>query len=116
MPTYLRQGGKLQNVTKGELFSKRKNWQSARTAIRKHAADIYFTKTTNPQCVVCGYTKHVQVAHRVSVSSFPAETLLTEINHITNLVGLCPNCHWEFDHDLLKLVADTGVEPDITTL
>jgi predicted HNH restriction endonuclease len=25
------------------------------------------------------------------------------VNALDNLVGLCPNCHWEFDHGLLQL-------------
>jgi hypothetical protein len=25
------------------------------------------------------------------------------VNSLDNLVGLCPNCHWEFDHGLLQL-------------
>jgi hypothetical protein len=24
------------------------------------------------------------------------------VNSLDNLVGLCPNCHWEFDHGLLQ--------------
>jgi predicted restriction endonuclease len=25
------------------------------------------------------------------------------VNSLDNLLGLCPNCHWEFDHGLLRL-------------
>jgi predicted restriction endonuclease len=28
---------------------------------------------------------------------------MTEINHIDNLVGLCPTHHWEFDAGLIDL-------------
>jgi predicted restriction endonuclease len=27
--------------------------------------------------------------------------MVDEINSLTNLVGLCPNHHWEFDNNLL---------------
>ena len=54
-------------------------------------------------CQVCGYSKHVEVAHIKAISSFPLTTKLKEINAATNVLGLCPNCHWEFDHDLLKI-------------
>lgn len=49
-------------------------------------------------CRHCGYTKHVELAHIKSVSSFPDSTLLSEVNSETNVLPLCPNCHWEFDN------------------
>jgi hypothetical protein len=52
-------------------------------------------------CVVCGYDKHVEAAHRRAVEFFPSDATLREINAPENLVGLCPNCHWEYDHGLL---------------
>jgi predicted restriction endonuclease len=54
-------------------------------------------------CEVCGYNTHVEVCHIKSVSSFSDDTLITEINSIDNLVGLCPNHHWEFDNGKIKL-------------
>jgi hypothetical protein len=44
-----------------------------------------------------------QVLLRRSVVSFPGDTALSVVNSLDNLVGLCPNCHWEFDHGLLQL-------------
>jgi 5-methylcytosine-specific restriction endonuclease McrA len=82
------------SVTKGELFSKRKNWQSARTAIRNHAKQIF----TPSVCTFCGYDKYVEICHIKPVSSFPDSATLDEINSPDNLLGLCPNCHWEFDN------------------
>ena len=49
-------------------------------------------------CAHCGYDKHVEIAHVKPVSSFPQTALLLEINSRSNLLHLCPNCHWEFDH------------------
>lgn len=51
------------------------------------------------QCVNCGYNKHIEIAHIKSITSFPDSAKLGEVNHPSNLLGLCPNCHWEFDHD-----------------
>ena len=85
------------NMTKGELFGCRKNWQSARTAIRK-LADSIFKKSNKPrECAVCGYSKHIEIAHIKGVSEFSDDSLVSEINDINNLVALCPNHHWEFD-------------------
>lgn len=88
--------------TKKEMFVHRKNWQSARTAIRVHAYKL-FTKNNKLICKVCGYDKHVEVCHKQSVSSFHGDTLIKDINVLTNLVALCPNHHWEYDNGLLQL-------------
>ena len=56
-----------------------------------------------PCCERCGYNKHVEVAHRKPVSDFSEETLISEVNSKENLMLLCPNCHWEFDHNLALL-------------
>ena len=89
-------------ISKGELFSSRKNWQSARSSIRK-LADAEFKKSNKSQeCVICGYNKHIEIAHIKAVSEFSDDTLIYEINDINNLVALCPNHHWEFDNGLLS--------------
>jgi 5-methylcytosine-specific restriction endonuclease McrA len=92
----------LTGITKGDLFNRRKNYQSARSTIRDHAYQVF--QETNPgSCHICGYSKHIEVAHLKAVSEFTADTLITEINNQANLVGLCPNCHWEFDHSITTL-------------
>jgi hypothetical protein len=47
-------------------------------------------------CPVCGR----EIGKR---TSFPLDTPISVVNSLDNLVGLCPNCHWEFDHGLLQL-------------
>jgi len=89
--------------TKGEVFSARKSWQSARSSIRKHAYSVYAQSGKPFRCVVCQYDKHVEICHRRSVSSFADTELIATINAPDNLVALCPNHHWEFDHHLLNL-------------
>ena len=89
--------------TKGELFASRKNWQSARSGIVKHANSIYAASGQPRRCCICGYDKHFQVAHRRPVSDFPDEALIGDINNIRNLMPLCPNHHWERDHGQLML-------------
>lgn len=80
-------------VTKGELFSKRSNWQSARSDIQRIARKIYFENNPHPCCVVCGYNKQIEVAHIKAVSEFEDTVTISEINNINNLVALCPNHH-----------------------
>ena len=58
---------------------------------------------TDKSCKNCGYNKHTEVAHIKSIASFPKDTKIKEVNDINNLIFLCPNCHWEFDHGDLTL-------------
>lgn len=55
-------------------------------------------------CHVCGYTKHVELAHIKPISSFDLNATLKEVNSRSNVIQLCPNCHWEFDNRLIILV------------
>lgn len=54
-------------------------------------------------CSNCGYNKHVELAHIRAVTDFPETATLGEVNSPQNNKVLCRNCHWEFDHGLLKL-------------
>lgn len=54
-------------------------------------------------CANCGYTKHVELCHIKSITDFSESTTLGEVNHADNVIQLCPNCHWEFDHNLFDL-------------
>lgn len=89
--------------TKGELLNDRKNYQSYRSAIRKIAEDIYKSSDKPCCCAICGYSNHIEIAHIKAVSDFEDSTTIAEINSIDNLIALCPNHHWEYDHGILKL-------------
>ena len=89
-------------MTKKELLEKRKTYQSYRSSIAKHSRSTYFNSGKPKACAVCGYNKHIEIAHVISVSSFSDDTFIGEINDIKNLIPLCPNHHWEFDNNLLE--------------
>lgn len=93
----------LTKITKGEIFCKYKNWQSARSLIRRYAQQSYIDSGNEMKCAVCGYDKHVEIAHIKAVSEFSDDTTIKEINSIDNLIALCPNHHWEYDNGVLKL-------------
>ncbi len=103
----------MSSVTKGDLFSSRTNYQSARSAIQKHARKVFFKAHESARCAVCGYTAHVEVCHKTPVSEFPSNAnVALDINREDNLIGLCPTHHWEFDNGLLnQLLAGEGIEP-----
>jgi predicted restriction endonuclease len=90
-------------LTKKDLFEKHEIYYRFRAVIRKHAHYIFNKHYKDQKCKVCGYNTHVEVCHIKSVSSFSDDTLIIEINSIDNLVGLCPNHHWEFDNGKIKL-------------
>jgi predicted restriction endonuclease len=74
-----------------------------RAVIRTHAHYIFHKNNPEKKCKVCGYDKYIEVCHIKSVSSFGDDALITDINAVDNLVGLCPNHHWEFDNGHLEL-------------
>ena len=39
----------------------------------------------------------------ISAKDFTREETIYEVNNKTNLIHLCPNCHWEFDHNQLDI-------------
>lgn len=106
----------LDNPTKGELteaYTEKNHRSSAYGYIRWHAREV-IAKNWDKKCSNCGYNKHVELAHIKSISSFTDEANLNTINEPTNLVFLCPNCHWEFDNGILdKLVSREGIEPPL---
>jgi len=93
----------LKGVTKKEFFDSKGVYYKFRAVIRKQAHYIYHLNNGEKKCCVCGYDKHIEVCHIKSVSSFGDNDLITDINSINNLIGLCPNHHWEFDNGLINL-------------
>lgn len=65
--------------------------------VRQHAKRVVRQFGLSKVCL-CGYSKHVELCHKKSISSFDKQTKLNVINSSENLVYLCPNCHWEFDN------------------
>lgn len=88
----------LKFETKGSLFQRYTQWQTARSTIQKNARNVYFLSNKPKQCVCCGYDKHFEVAHIKAVSDFEDDALISEINNEDNLIALCPNHHWEYDN------------------
>lgn len=49
-------------------------------------------------CISCGYSKYVEACHIRPISTFAMDTLISAVNTPDNIVPLCRNCHWEYDH------------------
>jgi hypothetical protein len=63
----------------------------------------------NQPCKNCGYDKHVELCHIKPVRDFDDNALISEVNHINNIIQLCPNCHWEFDNNILDITSLLGI-------
>jgi hypothetical protein len=70
--------------------------------IRYHASYLYRKNKTDLKCANCSYDKHVEICHIKPIKDFSLTTTIKEINEPSNIVLLCPNCHWEFDKGLLQ--------------
>lgn len=91
------------NISKKELFCTSKTYQNARSYICRSARKVYMSSDKEKFCIYCGYNLHFDVAHKKSVSEFPGEAKIKEINSIDNLIPLCKNHHWEYDNGFLSL-------------
>ncbi len=87
-------------IEKLSVKGKHPSWKT--THVRHHNA-AYNRALKKLPCQKCGYSTHVELAHIKAVSSFPDSAYLEEINSSDNILVLCRNHHWEFDHGLLLL-------------
>lgn len=91
-----------EKLTKGHLIDSL-GLHGARKRIHSNSLRSYDRSDMPKYCVYCGYDAHYEVCHIRSISDFPPEALVSDINALTNLVALCPNHHWEFDNGKLQL-------------
>lgn len=71
--------------------------------IRNDAIRILKAFGLKEECKICGYSAHVEVCHIKGIADFTKDSLLSEVNGLSNLVYLCPNHHWELDNGVIKL-------------
>jgi hypothetical protein len=87
----------MENLTIKEASYERKDANRYRK-IRHHAHEVAKRSLGERKCSKCNYNKHVELAHINGISYFHENTKLSVVNAPSNLMWLCPNCHWEFDH------------------
>lgn len=68
-----------------------------KSQVNKDAREVFATLRLPRKCQHCGYDKHIEVCHIKAIKDFPKSTPLTIVNASSNLLGLCPNCHYLFD-------------------
>ncbi len=65
--------------------------------VRSQARKKYKKLFKNMKCVHCKHNGSTQVCHIKAISEFDKLSEVEEINKISNLIGLCPNCHVDLD-------------------
>lgn len=88
-----------QLISRPYLADRHPSWRFAQ--IRAIARD--WNRDRPKVCQSCGYSRHVEYAHIRALSNFPVTATLGEINGEANVLVLCRNCHWEFDHKQLTV-------------
>jgi hypothetical protein len=89
-------------TTKGDHRKRCNHRITSRGIIQQKAKVVYDQSGKPKKCKVCGYSRLYRVAHIRPVSDFPDSALIGEINHIDNLVALCPNHHEEYDKGIMS--------------
>lgn len=77
--------------------------KSSQHAHIRTLARSWFRYLTKLPCANCKYDKHVELCHIRPISSFDLSDKIKDINCHENIIQLCPNCHWEFDNNLITL-------------
>lgn len=85
-----------EHAVKYPATGSRGKFHNIRINARKVMKDANIVK----ECKKCGYNKYVEVCHIKAISDFPATALISEVNSLSNLMYLCPNCHWELDNGI----------------
>ena len=71
--------------------------------IRINARKVMKDAKIDKVCKICSYSNYVEVCHIKSIADFDGQSIISEVNSLSNLVYLCPNHHWELDNNILKL-------------
>lgn len=94
---WIKNGISLGDMTLQQAIYTKHHKSSAFGLVRSRARIVAKSLNWN-SCSNCSYDKHIEIAHIKPISSFPLDTMISVINDPSNLLALCPNCHWEFDH------------------
>ena len=65
--------------------------------IRSQARKKYMSSNLPLKCLNCNFDQHIHVDHIKQIQDFGNGDKIIDINDITNLCALCPNCHYGKD-------------------
>lgn len=95
---HFKYGKLVEDTTIKEILNRSVIKANRYRAVRQHAIFVMESLNIPKICSKCGYDKHVEISHIKAISNFDLKTKIKIINNPSNLVYLCPNCHWEYDH------------------
>jgi hypothetical protein len=84
------------------ILTKSNRPQDTYMRVRDHARRVYKGQAKPNNCERCGYAHHFQICHIKPIYEFDLSTPITIVNAPSNLMALCPNCHWELDNGLWR--------------
>jgi hypothetical protein len=79
-----------------DIVGKKRKKDSNKREIYNHSRRVF----RGGACERCGYSVFTEACHVTPIRSFPGTAMVSEINDNENVLSLCPNCHWEFDHKM----------------
>lgn len=97
---------KMKNMTFGEfkIIYKKQNQQTAWATSRiRDFCRAWNKDLVGKPCQNCSYILHTELCHIKAIPKHSDGETLQQINSQDNLLVLCKNCHWEFDHSILTL-------------
>lgn len=101
-------------VTLGDLKGEGNAVRGGNYPMIRQLSRKWYKSAGRPMCChECGYDLHVDICHIRDLKDYPQTALVTEVNDQTNLVALCKNHHWEFDHGHLVLRGAGGTRTHI---
>jgi 5-methylcytosine-specific restriction protein A len=89
-------GKPAEEQTLGEVFKREGRRSNKFDLVRKMAHRMY--GKDRGCCEKCGYENYAEICHIKEISSFPMKTKLSAVNDKSNIIFLCPTCHWEQHH------------------
>jgi hypothetical protein len=92
-----------QTVTLGDYLQIRVSRNRYSATIRWRARQAMESAAVPRVCKVCNYSIYVECCHIKPVASFSPTAKIAEVNHLSNLIYLCPNHHKELDAGRLIL-------------
>lgn len=98
---------KYSKMTLNELSIQYPSLTNYHSILRSDSRRVFKNSQKPKECFVCGYDVFVNICHIKDVKDFDKSTIISEVNNIDNLIALCPNHHWEFDHKLLNINGGT---------
>ena len=83
-----------------DFITNSKHLQHRYSNIREAGKRAYKNSSRPENCEKCNYKLHYEICHIKPIYMFDLKTPISIINDLSNLVALCPNCHWEMDNGL----------------